>query len=92
MSNPETKEQIEKRVLEAEKTVLCNMLARHRYLHGMAYAIIVWNGEGDVFIRSRIDDQKQWDEMHPAVQLLFEKMEQTEVPFSLERSKLRNEG
>ena len=89
----ESKRAIVKRVLEAQKVVLSEMLYRWQKDHGMAYAIVVWNEEGDVFIRSRVDNEKQWPEMHTAVQTLLHKMEgQQELPFRLERSKVRNEG
>lgn len=54
MPKSESKEAIDKRVLEAEKVVVSNMLYRWKKKYGMDYVIVVRNSPGDVFSRSSV--------------------------------------
>jgi hypothetical protein len=66
----ESKEEVEKRVLEAEKVVVSNILYRWRKKWGMDYAILVLNGPDEVFSRFRIDERNK-DIMREAAEELL---------------------
>jgi hypothetical protein len=50
----ESREAIEKRVLEAQKVVVSNFLYEWKRKYGMDYIIIVRNKPGEVFTRSSV--------------------------------------
>jgi 2-oxo-4-hydroxy-4-carboxy--5-ureidoimidazoline (OHCU) decarboxylase len=60
---------IDKRVLEAEKVVVSNMLHNWRKRYGMDYILIVRNSPDEVFARFRISDSNK-TQMRDAVEEL----------------------
>lgn len=74
---------------------MCSMLHDQQKKHGMAYAIVVWNGPDDVFVRVRSDTTQQAIEMELAVDLVKDSLVDSTKDnpvVHLERSKIRNEG
>lgn len=51
------KKAVEKRILEAEKVVVSNILNNWRTRWGMDYVIVVRNSPGSVFARTRVGDE-----------------------------------
>jgi hypothetical protein len=68
----EAKKDIEKRILEAERVVVSDILHRWRKKYGMDYAIVVFNAPGDVFTRVRISEKSK-GEMKAAFESAWER-------------------
>lgn len=64
-------EAVEKRVLEAEKVVVSDILNRWRRKHGMDYVLMVLNKPGDLFVRDRVSEDNS-NEFLAAVHKLYQ--------------------
>jgi hypothetical protein len=73
------KAEVEKRVLEAEKVVVSNILFNWRRKYGMDYILMVRNGPGDVFSRTNVSAEN-WNEMAIAVQEVQQELVRSSVP------------
>lgn len=60
----ESKKEVEQRVLEAEKVVVSNILHNWRKRYNMGYSLVVWNGPGDVFSRTRTGPESALEMMN----------------------------
>lgn len=67
----ESKAQVEKRILEAQKVVVSDFLHDWKKNFGMDYVIIVRNSDDDVFARFRVSDEHA-EQMSYAVDELIE--------------------
>lgn len=73
------KTEVEKRVLEAEKVVVSNILFNWRRKYDMDYIIVVRNGPGDVYSRTNVG-AKHWNDMALAVQEVQQELVRGSVP------------
>ena len=85
----ETKEKIEKRVLEAQKVVVSNFLHEWRRKYGMDYLIMVRNeGESEeVFSRWRISDKNRDIMAFAVAELMYELRDTVSIKLMVEKLK-----
>ena len=58
MAKTREQQEVEKRILEAEKVVISSMLYRWKKKHGMHSVLVVQNAPGNVFSRVSVGQEK----------------------------------